>query len=837
MTAEPCYVVAPWSVAEATVDLDRLDQSASVFALSNGYLGIRGVLDDRDSASRGTHCSGFFDVLPRAHAETAYGYGETNQVLASLPDPTHFVLQVDGDDLALDRGQIHRHERQLDLRRGVLTRHLDWTSPAGRRVELTTRRLVSLARKNVAAIEYCVRSSERPIEVTLISGTRMPPDLDASAGPADAAGAARAAGAADAAAAGADGHNQDPRTAAQVPTLRRIATHACSHTAVSTFRTTTRDAYVSVGVHHHVADRSQVARVDTAPFGDETRTTVTAWLQPGQELRLTKFVAYAHQTGEPEPTRDVVVHALEDVKSFDELVGEQAEVLREYWANTDIEVDGDPELQQAIRFGMFQLLQATAYSDGNGVPAKGLTSNGYDGHTFWDSDGFVLPTLTYVAPQAARQMLQWRIRGLPKARRNAAVLALAGAAFPWRTIDGEECAGYWPAGTAAFHVNAVISDAFTKYATATGDFSLEAEGGLEVLIDTARLWVDLGHFDAAGRFHIDGVTGPDEYSALQRDNTFTNLMAARNLRAAADVVSRHERAARNLGVSRREVQAWLATADAMHVPYNAALSVHEQSSGFTELEEWDFARHTDYPLLLHHHYVNLYRSQVIKQADLVLALHWCREAFTEQERSRSFEYYEARTVRDSSLSAPTQAVVAASLGHLQLAYDYLSEAAQIDLRNHHGNTGHGLHIGSMAAAWSAVVEGFGGLRQDSGRLCFAPALPPALRALRFHLRWQDMLLRVEIDADRVTYTRRDDHPAVLKLQDDHGVFSLPPLSSVERSTPKRRSSSRPPQQPLHRAPLRRLPRPTPGHHHFHQHVRQIPPPETRQPAPDTVQAG
>ena len=233
--------------------------------------------------------------------------------------------------------------------------------------------------------------------------------------------------------------------------------------------------------------------------------------------------------------------------------------------------------QQAVRFGLFHVLQAGARAERRAMPAKGLTGPGYDGHAFWDTEGFVLPLLTYTAPSAAADALRWRHTILGQARQRAHALGLSGAAFPWRTIHGEECSAYWPAGTAALHLNAVIARAVDRYRQVTGDTALEAECGLEILVETARLWVSHGHHDSDGVWHIDSVTGPDEYSAVADDNVFTNLMAARNLRAAADACARLPDAADRLGVQPDEPGAWLAAADAVHVPYDERLGVHSQS--------------------------------------------------------------------------------------------------------------------------------------------------------------------------------------------------------------------------------------------------------------------
>jgi alpha,alpha-trehalose phosphorylase len=414
---------------------------------------------------------------------------------------------------------------------------------------------------------------------------------------------------------------------------------------------------------------------------------------------------------------------------------------------------------------------------------------------------FVLPVLSYSQPDAVAQALRWRYNTLPMARARAAQLNLRGAVFPWRTIHGEECSSYWPAGTAAFHIGADIAQAVVRYVRATGDSDFERDYGLELLVETARMWRSLGHHDSRGEFRIDGVTGPDEYSAIADNNVYTNLMAQRNLRAAADAAERHPREARVLGVDDEETASWRDAANDMAIPYSEAMGVHEQSEGFTRHEVWDFeASKGRYPLLLHYPYFDLYRKQVVKQADLVLAMQMCTDAFTPDQKARNFAYYEALTVRDSSLSACTQSVMAAEVGHLDLALDYLAEAALMDLDDLEQNTRDGLHMASLAGACVALVAGVGGLRDHRGGLWFAPRLPPGLSRVAFRLRVRGRRLHVEIRPDAATYTVVEGAPLAVR----HHGEELTVTHAVTRPIPPAPRLPRP-SQPPGREPRRRHP--------------------------------
>jgi alpha,alpha-trehalose phosphorylase len=527
-------------------------------------------------------------------------------------------------------------------------------------------------------------------------------------------------------------------------------------------------------------------------FEDWARTTVACVLKPGERLRIVKFIAYGWSSRRTRPAlRDQVEAALTAARmsGWEGLLHEQRCYLDEFWDAADVRIEGDDQVQQAVRFGMFHVLQAGARVEDRPVAAKGLTGPGYDGHVFWDSEMYVLPTLTYIKPETVEEPLKWRHSTLWLAQERAATLALKGAAFPWRTIRGQECSGYWPAGTAAFHIGADIADAVRRYVNATGDVQFERDFGLELLVETARMWQSLGHTDRHGVFHLDGLTGPDEYTAVADDNLYTNLMAQRNLRSAAKACERHPDKARELGVEADEVTAWCASAEAMKIPYDEELGVHPQVAGFTRYQEWDFENTPDdkYPLFLHYPYFDLYRKQVLKQADVVLAMHWRGDAFTPEEKARNFAYYEPRTVRDSSLSSCTQAVIAAEVGHLDLAYAYLAEAALMDLHDLHSNTREGLHIAALAGTWLALVAGFGGFRDHDDVPLFAPRLPSGITRMDFSLLWRGKRLRVDVRPDQVEYSLRNGdagtelelrhHGETVRVNCDQAVtVAIPPLA-------------------------------------------------------------
>ena len=767
------FHVEPWSLREKALDLDLLAQTESVFALSNGHIGWRANLDEGEPHGLpGSYLNGVYESHPVVPAEAAYGLPESGQTVVNVTNGKLIRLFVDDEAFDVRYGTLRSHERVLDFRSGVLSRRAEWVSPAGGAVRVSSARLVSFTQRAIAAVRYEVEPLDGPVRIALqselLANEQSPPGTG------------------------------DPRhgTGIDHPLVQEF--HSAHDLAAVLVHRTTRSGLRIGAAMDHLVDGPGV-HVESQSFADGAMVSAAAVVAPGQRLSVIKFVAYGWSGERSLPgVRDQVWAALTAARQagWDGLLADQRGFLDGFWDGADVELDGDAEVQQAVRFGLFHVLQAGARGENRPIPAKGLTGPGYDGHTFWDSEAFVLPVLTLTAPDAAASVLRWRHDVLPAALDRAAQLGMAGAAFPWRTMNGEECSGYWPAGTAAFHVNADIAHAVIQYIDATGDAEFAKGTGMDLLTHTARLWRSLGHHDAAGGFHIDGVTGPDEYSAIADDNVYTNLMARRNLLAAAAAAESYPDRARELGIEAEESASWRDAAESMYIPYDEALGVHPQAEEFTSHQVWDFAGTPPehYPLLLHYPYFDLYRKQVVKQADLVLAMHLCDTDFTAEQKARNFAYYEPLTVRDSSLSACTQAVIAAETGHLGLAFDYLGEAALMDLQDLEHNTRDGVHIASLAGTWLALVCGFAGLRHRDGRISFAPRLPEGLTRLAFSLLFRAQRLRVEVTQSSARYQLADGDP--LEITHHGTTFTL--------------EAGKPQDRPITPAPARQRPAQPPG---------------------------
>ncbi|HTV11075.1 MAG TPA: glycosyl hydrolase family 65 protein [Acidimicrobiales bacterium] len=796
MITHPAYGAEPWLVRETALHLDVLAQSESVFALSNGHIGLRGNLDEGEPHGLpGTYLGSFCELRPLLSAESAYGQPGSSETVVNVTNGKLIRLLVDDEPLDVRYGRLLEHERVLDFREGALYRHALWESPGRRTIALRTTRIVSLTQRAVAAISYEVSATDHPVRVVvqseLVANEELPEPGQSTT----------------------SGIVPDPRAAAVLKAPLVGVSQASSALQVLLVHGTRLSGQrMAALMDHEILEIPGDHQERTEVWADKGRVTITALLAPGEKVHVIKYLAYGWSEERSLPAlEDQVAGAAYAARhtGFEGLLAAQRAYLDQFWDRADIEVHEDQEVQQAARFALFQILQAGVRAEQRAIPAKGLTGPGYDGHAFWDTETFVLPVLTATAPDAAADALIWRQSTLPQARKRAVQLGRRGAAFPWRTILGEECSGYWPASLAAFHVNADIAHAAVRYLEATGNEDM-APVATELVVETARLWLSLGHFDDDHGFRVDGVTGPDEYSAIADNNIYTNLMAQANLTDAALLAERYPDAAAQLSVSREEVTAWRKAAGQIVVPFDKELGVHQQSEGFTRHQPWDFAATKDdqYPLLLHFSYFDLYRSQVVKQADLVMAMYLRGDAFSAEEKERNFRYYEAITVRDSSLSACIQSIVAAELGYMDLAYDYLREAALMDLEDLEHNTRDGLHMASLAGSWLALVAGLGGMRQSDGKLNFSPRLPARLGRVSFRVVWRGSRLAVAVTASSAVYSSRGPLPGAfsepITLHHYGEAISLRPGESATRSIPPLAPRD-PPGQPRGRAPAHEPP--------------------------------
>lgn len=726
----------PWRLTQHGFDATRAARDETLFALANGTLGVRGALEEGDSTSDGTFLSSVFEQNPIHYHERFPGFTRSTDTRVPVAEGKHIRLRLGDRPLRLAEADWLDFERTLDLAAGALDRRLRLKTAEGHTLEITARRVVPLAERALLAIRFEVASIDYAGPLTLVSSI------------------------------------ETGRQAIEQGDDPRIGVHGGKDLLVSDEHADADGAQLTQRTHHSGVALVCAQRHRLSPGlifeGAGTGTgrveqRFVATLTPGASVVIEKFVAYDDGNGTAADGVDAVLvraHAA----GFDAVAVAQAGAMQAFWQHAGLSVDGDPAAELALRFNLFHLLQSAGRDGITGTAAKGITGEGYEGHCFWDTEAFVLPVMAFTAPDVARAMLMYRYRTLDGARDTArAMNHPRGALYPWRTIAGRECSAHYPSGSAAYHINAAIAYGIGLYLDASDDLDFLSEAGAEILFETARIWPQAGHFNPrlGGAFCIHEVTGPDEYTTLVNNNWYTNRMAQRHLQRAVDAWSRlsAERPqalaalASRIGLDADEVALWQRAADAMHLPVDEALGIHPQDDDFLAKPRWPFPKRegAHRPLLLDYHPLTLYRHQVCKQADVVMALVLAGDGIDVGSKRRDFDYYEAVTTHDSTLSAPVFGILASEVGQDEKAWRYFDASLRVDLDDLHGNTDHGVHMAAMAGSWLGLVQGFGRLRVVRGRLQFAPTLPRAWKGYGFNLRWRGRVLRVDVEARGVRY--------------------------------------------------------------------------------------
>jgi alpha,alpha-trehalose phosphorylase len=764
-----------WRLTETRFDASDLGVTESIFSVGNGYLGLRGNYEEsRDFVVNGTFVNGFHETWPIQHAEEAFGFAKVGQTIVNAPDSKIIRLYVDDEPLELSTADLVEYERTLDFRTGTLSRHVVWRTPSGKRVQVDSTRMVSFAQRHLAVMTFEVTMLDSSAPVAISSQVLNRQDADRGAA-VDLAEAAELAAAPDPRKADKFHHRvlvpeSEDLVGGDLPDDRLSLRFKCAESGMT----------IALAVDHTL----ETANDHSAAYerdADMVKAIYRINAQPGQSIRLTKTVSY--HSARVVPTRELLdrcARTLDRVREegIAKQVADQQAWLDDFWERSDVEVPGQPAVQQAVRWNLFSIIQASARADGIGIPAKGVTGSGYGGHFFWDTEIYVMPFLTYTNSWAARNALRFRHSLLESSRKRARQLAQKGALFAWRTINGEEASAYYAAGTAQYHIDADISYALSQYVGATGDYEFLDHQAIDIFVETARLWYDLGFWRSEERstFHIHGVTGPDEYTTVVNDNLYTNVMARFNLRRAAEAVSflqeHRPRAYREMTQRVRlldgEVYDWARAAESMFIPYDEHLGIHPQDAHFLEREMWDLGRTPveKRPLLLNYHPLVIYRFQVLKQADVVLALFLQGEDFTHAQKKADFDYYDPITTGDSTLSAVVQSIIAAEVGYHDLALRYFHAALFVDLADRHANTSDGVHVASTGGVWSALTSGFGGFRDlGNGRWFLDPRLPDGWESLTFRLTLRGTRLRVCVSAEEVVLAVEDGtRPVVLDVR-------------------------------------------------------------------------
>ncbi|KUO63905.1 MAG: glycoside hydrolase [Gracilibacter sp. BRH_c7a] len=744
--SKPNYNMNEWEITEDSFSPERNFHNETIFSVGNGFIGIRGTFeegleDEAGLGAEGTFLNGVYEEGIIRYGEIAYGFPEKNQTMINVANGKKIILYLEDEIFNMQTGQLLKYKRSINMKEGVLKRSLIWQSPKGKQIKLETERIACFKRRNLAVVKYKVTPINFDGNIKIVS------EIDGNVKHSL--------------------NEKDPRIGSGLEKGAFYTVNALIEADTAVLLQKTKRTEITVACVARGIIKTKCG-YKTKDYVKEDGVALEYHVegQKGKAIDYIKYVVYDASYD----TQDIILdHALDALKDavgcgYNSLKEEQYDFLFDYWEKSDIEIKGDIPLQQAIRFNLFHLLQSVGRDGKTNICAKGLTGEGYEGHYFWDTEMFVIPAFLYSNPDISRKLLEYRYSTLDKARARAREMShKKGALFPWRTINGEECSGYFPAGTAQYHINADIAHAIKSYMEVTQDYEFLLLYGAEILFETARLWSDLGFYNSekGGKFCINCVTGPDEYTAIVNNNFYTNLMAKENLEYAYNTAvwmkenhkSYYEKLVSRIGLELEEIALWEIDACNMYVPYSEKLGIHSQDDSFLDKEVWDFENipKENYPLLLHYHPLVIYRHQVCKQADVVLALFLLGYKFSQEQKRRDYDYYEKVTTHDSSLSACIFSIVANDIGYHEKGYDYFIKTARMDLDDYQGNTHHGVHTANMAGSWMGIVNGFAGMRVYDNVLSFQPYIHPSWEEYSFKITYRGSVIKLTINRKGTAY--------------------------------------------------------------------------------------
>lgn len=725
-----------YEIKDLSLVNDDLILNETIFHNANGYIGVRSNFEEGYQTGfdsiRGSYINGFYDFAEMKQAEKLCGLCEEKQTMLNVADPQGIRLMLGDEAFSMFDGEALESSRYLNMAEGYTGRRVVWCSPSGKKIELIVKRMTSFVQLPLFTIEYCVKALNFQGDITFES-THIG-DVKNYCNP------------------------NDPRVAGEsfdhlVPVSAEMdndVSFIVTHTSKSGLSVCTAVKNVLM------KDGQSESHVD----GHRTSTVIRTHIDENETVTLVKYTVFADSIRHAD-CRAAAAAEMDKALSVSMEAHYEAQkaYLDAFWDQSSLEIEGDDDLCIATKYNIYQLLQSVGKDEYSNIAAKGLSGEGYEGHYFWDTEMYMQPFFTLTNPEISKSLVSYRYSILDEARENARILGhKKGALYPWRTIMGKECSGYFPSGSAQYHIDGDIAYSTIAYYLATKDLDFIAEKGAEIVFETARLWMDTGNY-YHGQFHINDVTGPDEYTCIVNNNYFTNASAQYNLHWAVRFYNLLKEAgkldvAEKIGLSEGEVAEFEKAEKNMYLPYDEELGINPQDDSFLKKEVWDFENtpKDHYPLLLHYHPLYIYRFQVCKQADTVLSHFIYEDAQDIETIRRSFEYYEKVTTHDSSLSTCIYSIVASKLGQKDKAYAYFGDSAKLDLFNLHHNTKDGIHTANMGGNYMAIVYGFGGLRLKERGIYFAPSLPAQWESYKFKINYENSQIQVEVKPEESIFT-------------------------------------------------------------------------------------
>ena len=727
-----------WIVKETEWTKENSRNNETIFTVANGYLGIRGFFeegfagDDAGYADRTTMINGIYEYHKYNHIWCRPGFPERFHAIVCQSDPFDVSITVDGEKVDVtNTASVSGYERVLDMRDGTVTRTFIYTAQSGAKVKCNFVRFASQDDKHLALDKVTVEALT-DCRVVLKSSLSLPRGC---------------------------GEVKEENAAVSGDIFCNAKRAHVGDVQTMFYQTKISEFKISVAALDDFGGAC-TAFLDSKHVGNE----YTYDLKAGEIAGGTRYVAYATNRDFPDFEGETVKKVQAACKNgFDAELAVSRKYIDEFWKNANVEIDGDLLVQQGLRFSAFQIFQSTGKDGITNISANGLTGTAYSGHTFWDTEVYMMPMYIYTNPEIAKQLILYRYNILDNARKRAVQMDDQGALFAWNSINGEECGHVFEAVTAQYHINNDVFYAIYRYYEATQDEKFIVDYCAEILFEISKCMAHRGSFipTRGNKFCINVICGPDEYNPIVDNNLYTNVLTQKQLNFTLKVrdilrekyPEKLNQLMEKCGVDENEFALWKRAADNMYLPYSEELDMYMQDDNFIYKDPIDVDQipREKLPLLTHLHPLNLWRYQVCKQADIVLLCFICGEFFTPEQRKKIFDYYEPKTIHDSSLSASIHSIVACDIGDTRNAYGYLQQASRMDLDNVNGNTLHGLHAACAGASWMMVVNGFAGLRIYNDTLHFRPFIQESWNKYSFTVLFRGSRLGVTVDKAGTTY--------------------------------------------------------------------------------------
>jgi maltose phosphorylase len=732
------FEVDNWKIIENNLHKEDFRLAESMMSLGNGHMGMRGNFEENYSGDfhRGSYIAGVWFPDKTRVGWWKNGYPE---YFGKVINSTNYIgirVFIGEQEVDLHENNVIDYYRELDMQHGVLTRRFTVLHDE-KKTNIEVIRFLSVAEKELAVIQYKVTPVNYDGKITLI------PYLDG------------------------DIRNEDSNYDEDF--WNEVSREASEYNGTLVMKTkdnpfgtpTFQTAFqMQVKVDGQVDDISVTNRSE---YVDNTIVIVGT---EGQTITIEKYIAVTTDRdyeGSELLTKGQEVLTRSLSKGFDVLLAEHKNGWLERWEKADVEIQGDPEAQQGIRFNLFQLFSTYYGEDARlNIGPKGFTGEKYGGATYWDTEAYAIPLyLSTASPDVARNLCIYRHNQLEGAFHNARQQGLQGALYPMVTFTGVECHNEWEITFEEIHRNGAIAYAIYNYVNYTNDRSYLHEYGIDVLTGISRFWADRVHYHKQkDMYMMHGVTGPNEYENNVNNNWYTNRIAAWTLSYTLEVIDSlkqngHSERVAGLNITDEEVNTWRAITEKMYLPFNQELGVFVQHDTFLDkdLMTVDQLSPEDRPLNQKWSWDKILRSCFIKQADVLQGLYFLNHEYSLEEKRRNFDFYEPMTVHESSLSPCIHSILAAELGMEEKAYEMYNRTARLDLDNYNNDTEDGLHITSMTGSWLAIVQGFAGMRTANETLSFAPFIPSTWEQYNFKIVYRGHTIKVEVTKDKVTISQ------------------------------------------------------------------------------------